>query len=85
MVYDSLSRSQLQNGQPLPSVSSYGNPKVNRDGSVDIFFGPQAPKDKGNWIRTVPGRGWFPIFRFYGPTQPYFDKSWKLEDITLVQ
>ena len=24
----------------------------------------------------------FPIFRFYGPTDAYFDKTWKLEDIT---
>ena len=84
VVYDSLSRSELQNGQPLPSVSSYSTPKVNGDGSVDIFFGPQAPKDKGNWIKTVPGKGWFPIFRFYGPAQPFFDKTWKLQDITPV-
>ncbi len=85
VVYDSLSRSELQNGQPLPSISSYGNPKTNADGSVDIFLGPEEPKDKGNWIRTVPGRGWFPIFRFYGPAEPFFDKTWKLEDIVAVQ
>ena len=53
--------------------------------AVDIDFGPDEPKDKGNWIKTVPGKGWFPIFRFYGPTQQYFDKSWKLEDIIAVQ
>jgi hypothetical protein len=34
-----------------------------------------------NWIRTVPKKGWFPIFRFYGPLEPFFDKSWKLNDI----
>jgi hypothetical protein len=34
-----------------------------------------------NWIRTVPQKGWFPIFRFYGPLEPFFDKSWKLNDI----
>ncbi len=81
VVYDALSRSELQNGQPLPSVSSYANPQMNADGSVDIVFGPEAPKEKGNWIRTVPGRGWFPIFRFYGPAEPFFDKTWMLEDI----
>jgi hypothetical protein len=36
VVYDALSRSELQNGQPLPSVSSYVNPKINADGSLDI-------------------------------------------------
>jgi hypothetical protein len=84
VVYDSLSRSELQNGQPLPSVSSYTKPEVNADGTIDIVFGPNAPKDGGNWIRTVPGKGWFPIFRFYSPTEAYFDKSWQLNDIELV-
>lgn len=89
VVYDALSRSELQNGQPLPSVSVYSGPRINKDGSVDIYFGPQEPKEdpkeKANWIRTVPGRGWFPIFRFYSPAEAYFDKTWKLEDIEPVQ
>jgi hypothetical protein len=85
VVYDALSRSELQNGQPFPSVSSYTKPLVNADGSIDIVFGPDEPKEKGNWIKTVPGKGWFPIFRFYGPGAPYFDKTWKLEDIVAVQ
>ena len=81
MVYDSLSRSELQNSQPFPSVSSYTKPIANADGSIDILFGPDESKQKSNWIRTVPGKGCFPIFRFYGPAAPYFDKTWKLEDI----
>jgi hypothetical protein len=84
VVYDSLSRSELQSGQPLPSVSSYTKPVVNADGSVDIVFSPDAPKEKTNWIKTVPGKGCFPIFRFYSPTEAFFDKTWKLEDITKV-
>jgi apolipoprotein D and lipocalin family protein len=27
----------------------------------------------------VMGKGWFPFLRFYGPTEPYFGKPWKLE------
>jgi hypothetical protein len=84
LVYDTLSRSQLQNGQPFPAVSSYTNPLINADGSVDIFFGPEEPKEKANWIRTVPGKGWFPYLRFYGPTEAYYDQTWKLEDIVAV-
>jgi len=84
VVYDTLSRSELQNGQPLPSVSSYTKPKANADGTIDIHFGPTAPASGGNWIRTVPGKGWFPIFRFYSPTQAYFDKTWTLNDIEPV-
>jgi hypothetical protein len=80
-----LSRSELQNGQPFPSVSGYAHPALNPDGSVDISFGPDQPNYKGNWIKTVPGKGWFPIFRFYGPEAAYFDKTWKLEDIAAVK
>lgn len=82
LVYDALSRSELQNGQPFPSVSVYSGPKVNADGSVDVYFGPQMPPgQEKNWIRTVPGKGWFPIFRFYGPLQPLYDQTWKLPDV----
>jgi hypothetical protein len=42
LVYDTLSRSQLQNGQPFPAVSSYTKPLVNADGSIDIDFGPRS-------------------------------------------
>ncbi len=84
VVYDALSRSQLQNGQPFPAVSSYTQPVVNNDGSIDIEFGPTPPKDKRNWIQTVPDKGWFPFFRAYGPTEAYFDKTWQLEDIVPV-
>jgi hypothetical protein len=41
LVYDSLSRSELQNGQQFPSVSLYCGPKINADGSVDVYFGPK--------------------------------------------
>ena len=80
-----MSRSELQNGQPFPSVSSYTKPIVNSDGSIDILFSPDEPKEISNWIRTVPSKGFFPIFRFYGPAEPFFDKTWKLEDLAEVK
>jgi hypothetical protein len=47
----------------FPAVSSYTHPKANKDGSIDVFFGPTEPDQKSNWIKTVPGKGWFPIVR----------------------
>jgi hypothetical protein len=86
LVYDSLSRSELQNSQPFPSVSMYSNPEVNEDGSVDVYFGPKVPAGKEkNWIATVRGKGWFSIFRFYGPLEPFYDQSWKLNDVEKVK
>jgi hypothetical protein len=58
----------------------------NADGSVDIYMGPESPKGFAtNWIPTVAGRGWFTLFRLYGPTEPYFDQSWPLPNIELVK
>ena len=60
--------------------------ETNADGSVDIYFGPTKPASSNkNYIKTLPGRGWFPYFRFYAPTAPYFDKTWQLEDIEEIK
>lgn len=84
-VYDAETRSLLQNGQPKPSLSTFDQPEMNADGSIDVYFGPSAPasKDK-NWIKTLPGKGWFTYIRFYGPLEPFFDQTWKPEDIVKV-
>jgi hypothetical protein len=68
---------------PKPGVSSLDKGlKTNKDGSVDVYFGPQAPAGKeANWAPTVEGHDYFLLFRFYGPTQPFFDKSYVLNDL----
>jgi len=85
VVYDAESRSMLRNSQKFPSVSQYTGPAINSDGSVDVYFGPKVPKDRqSNWVHTIDGKGWFPLLRFYGPLQPFFDKTWKPGDIEPV-
>ncbi|MGD9031446.1 MAG: DUF1254 domain-containing protein [Desulfobacteraceae bacterium] len=85
-TYHPETRSLLQNGTPKPSISSYDNPEVNDDGSIDIWFAPEAPKGKEkNWIKTIPGEGWFIYIRLYGPLEPYFDQTWKPDDIVKVK
>ena len=83
-VYDADNASGLDNGQPLPSINTMDQPKSNPDGSIDIYFGPKKPEGAENWLRTVPGRAWFTIIRLYGPDQPYFDNTWKPDDIIKV-
>lgn len=52
---------------------------VNDDGSVDIYFSPEAPEGlKTNWIPT--GEDWFILFRLYGPREGWFESGWKLPD-----
>ena len=58
---------------------------TNEDGSVDLYFGPEAPEGKEqNWIPTVPNQGFFAYIRLYAPLEPYFDRTWALPDIEKV-
>jgi len=86
-VYDENTRQMIVNETKQIDKSSRSEDLVtNSDGSVDIYFGPTAPKGfENNWIQTNPGKGWFLIFRFYGPTETFFDKTWKLGDIEKVK
>lgn len=82
-VYDTQTRSLLQTPSTLwPSVASTsGKLQANDDGSHDLYFGPKAPESKeSNWVQTIPGKSWFVIFRLYGPLEPWFDQSWKLNE-----
>jgi hypothetical protein len=76
-VYDAKTAAGLKNGQDYPSIGALDEPVQNADGSTDLYFGPEAPEGmEGNWVRTVPGRGWFGIIRLYGPEQSFFDRTW---------
>ncbi len=83
VVYDPQTRSELQTSQEFPGLNNKRDKLIkNKDGSVTLHFGPKPPKgEASNWIQTVPDKGWFSILRLYGPLQPWFDKSWKPDDI----
>jgi hypothetical protein len=57
----------VRNGQPFPSLNTMDKPVQNADGATDIYFGPKSSGADKNWLATVPGKGWFTIFRLYGP------------------
>jgi hypothetical protein len=86
-VYDEKNRQMLVNETKRFDVSSRGEGVVkNADGSTDVYVGPTAPKGlENNWIQTKPGEGWFPLFRFYGPTEKLFDKTWVVGDFEKVK
>jgi len=90
VAYDPQTRSELQvpGGSLYPSKNNKRDKLVyNKDGSVDLYFGPKPPKGKpkANWTETVPGKAWFAMLRLYGPLQPWFDKSWAPSDFELVK
>lgn len=82
-VYDVQTRSMLQTDQKFPEIASKGKQvQQNADGSYDVYFGPKAPKGKeGNWIQTIPGKGWHMLFRLYGPEQAWFDNTWRPSEV----
>jgi len=85
-AYDNESRCFIDNQEEIADRSSRLDLIRNADGSTDIFFGPTAPTGmEKNWVPTLPGKGWFTYFRLYAPTEPYFDRSWKLADIERVE
>ncbi len=88
VVYDPQTRSELQTTQKFPSKNNKRDNLVyNKDGSVTLYFGPTLPKEapKANWTQTVPNKAWFAQFRLYGPTESWFNKTWKIGDFSLIK
>lgn len=85
-LYDSQTRSLLQTDQPYPTVGSQTDGiRMNEDGSFDVYFSPEAPEGyENNWLQTIPGKSWFVALRFYGPLDPWIDKTWRPSEITMV-
>lgn len=84
-LYDAATASGVDaEGQDYPSLNSMNELAENDDGSVTFHVGPERPADAKNFLETVPGEGWFALFRFYGPTQAFFDRQYKVGDFELV-
>ena len=90
-LYDNQTRSMLDTPQRYPRAGSqsYPSPAAEPDanGSTTIYFGPTQPDGvkRGNWIRTMPGKGWFTLLRLYSPLEPFFTKKWRPSEIELVK
>jgi len=82
-AYEVSTRTIFQNEHEIADRSSRMDLLVNKDGSVDLYIGPDKPNgDKAkNWIPTESGRAWFPYFRLYSPKQAFLDRTWILPDI----
>jgi hypothetical protein len=80
-AYDEGTRTFIEGTDNTMIGSQEPGYEINADGSIDVYFGPEAPEGKeANWIETKPGRVWFSYFRFFGPTEPFFDKTWVLTE-----
>ncbi len=85
-VYDRATHAPIRNARWPSRSSQTPGLQTNADGTVDVYFGPKAPAGReSNWVPTNIGGGFEVLFRFYGPEQPVFDKTWKLPDIEEVK
>jgi hypothetical protein len=90
-VYDNMSRSMLDTPQRFPRAGSQSYPspaaEASADGSTTVYFAPKQPDGvkRGNWVQTMPGKGWFLILRLYSPLEPFFTKDWRPSEVELVR
>jgi hypothetical protein len=90
-LYDNQTRSMLDTPQRFPRAGSQSYPspaaEANADGSTTVYFGPKQPDGvkRGNWIQTMPGKGWFTILRLYSPLETFFTKAWRPSEVELVK
>lgn len=84
-VYDRQTHGLVRNMDRASRASNAAEVQKNPDGSVDIYFGPEAPAGKeSNWVPTDPLREFELMFRAYGPKKEFFDKAWVLPDAEKV-
>lgn len=87
IVYGKETKAFIYSDEERVGLSSYDLPsmRANDDGSVDIYIGQSAPEGlESNWIPTA-GNDFFVLFRFYGPEDAYFDKSFVLPDFERLE
>jgi hypothetical protein len=87
-AYDIDTRGVLENKTGKSEFSSAkGDFESNSDGSVDIYLSPEKPKSvaTSNWIETVPGKGFFCYFRFYGVLEPLLERNWRPQDFKKIK
>ena len=86
-MYDVATRSLIDTDQKKSVLSSTQDLKRNADGSVDLYFGPELPEgvSEKNWIKTIPGEGWFTRPRLYAPLEPILNQTWRWNDIERIK
>jgi hypothetical protein len=90
-LYDNMSRSMLDTPQRYPRAGSQSFPspaaEPNADGTTTVYFGPTQPAGvkRGNWIQTMPGKGFIPCLRLYSPLEPFFAKTWRPSEVELAR
>lgn len=87
VVYDYATFAFIYNPQDRVGLSTYDTSAMtkNPDGSVYLYFGPKPPAGlENNWIPTQ-GKRPLAIVRFYGGDERFWERSFKLDDVELIE
>ena len=87
IVYDFDTWAFIYNPLDRVGLSTYDTDKIkkNPDGSVDIYIGPKAPSGlEANWIPTE-GKKPVPFLRLYGADERFWNRTFTLPDVELVE
>lgn len=86
-IYDMETWAFIYTPEKRPGLSSRerNKMKLNANDSVTLYVGPKAPEGfENNWIPTA-GKKPYLMFRFYGPKDAFYNKTFKLADVELVE
>lgn len=72
-------RSMLQTGQQFAGLNGMRSGVVaNADCALDLSFAGTAPDGRErNWIQTIPGQGVMAVLGIDGPSEAWFDQTWR--------
>ncbi len=85
-LYDNATWAFIRNPQNRNGLGSLDRDalRTNADGSIDLYFGPDAPAGfETNWLPTM-GKKPYLWFRLYAPSEAFWDKSFVLPDVEPV-
>ncbi|ENT7941018.1 DUF1214 domain-containing protein [Salmonella enterica] len=82
-AYNITDGTMPETDQLLPSTNGYYNIPKNKDGSIDLWFGPNKPEGVADsaFIKTVSGRNFLVALRLYGTEDGFYDQTWVPDDL----
>ncbi|MBP0600939.1 DUF1254 domain-containing protein [Aeromonas sanarellii] len=85
-AYNITDGTMPETDQLLPSTNGYYDIPKNKDGSIDLWFGPSKPKDVADsaFIKTIEGRNFLVALRLYGTEDGFYDQTWVPDDLVKV-
>jgi hypothetical protein len=82
-AYNVTDGTMPETDQLLPSTNGFYDFPKSSDGSIEIWFGPNKPAGVADqaFIKTIPGRNFIAAVRLYGAESPFYDQTWKPDDV----